>query len=159
MGTQVWGISQPLLSNPVKQGMWSNAQTAGHMAAHWDPSLPIGPFLNWNIYKIYYVHIKQSLKPLFGNCFQMYFFKNSLPVIGMQLAGIGHPFASNPPGHIIWFSGQFDTVKGQETGHSFPSKPIGPISKRSLFNSDKCYNYTIRHKTLISSLTEILPWV
>ena len=59
----------------------------------------------------------------------MYFFSNSLPVIGMHVAGIGHPLASDPPGHIILFSGQFDTVKGQETGHSFPSKPIGPISK------------------------------
>ena len=49
--------------------------------------------------------------------------------ISRHVAGIGHPLLSDPPGHNKLFSGQFDTVKGQKAWHSFPSKPIGPISK------------------------------
>ena len=55
--------------------------------------------------------------------------KSPISDISRHVAGIGHPLLSDPPGHNKWFSGQFDTVKGQKAGHSFPSKPIGPIPK------------------------------
>lgn len=56
-----------------------------------------------------------------------YTVSGNLPVFGLHVIGIGHPLGSNPPGHNILFSGQFDCVKGHDTGHSFPSVPIGPV--------------------------------
>ena len=61
---------------------------------------------NWTFFELKYLQTllstyKTVLKIFIWKLFPNELFSNSLPVIGMHVAGIGHPLASDPPGHII----------------------------------------------------------
>ena len=61
---------------------------------------------NWTFFELKYLETllityKTVLKIYIWKLFPIVLFSNYLPVIGMQVAGIGHPLASDPAGHII----------------------------------------------------------